>query len=85
MSEKKVDFTTKGENQEVVNYLSSLIQGFEKKRLILTHAEDEVVLYPDDEITFKVKARLKKGEARVELKLSWKQEAESGKEILISN
>jgi len=51
------------------------LKALRKRRLILTSAEEEILLYPSDEIDFKVKARVRKGEGRIEFKMSWNQDA----------
>lgn len=84
MSEKKISYETRGDMATVISYLTSLVAGLEQKRVILSSADEEILLYPGEDIDFKVKARVKKGEGKIELKLAWQQEQGQG-EIVISS
>lgn len=84
MTDKKLSYKAKGETAITVDYLRSLVAGLEKQRVIISSVDDEMVLYPGAEIDFKVKAKIKKGEAEIEIKLAWKQES-SSPEIVITN
>ncbi|MBN2705053.1 MAG: amphi-Trp domain-containing protein [Deltaproteobacteria bacterium] len=84
MSDKKISYETRGEPATIIAYIKSLVEGLEKGRVILAAAEEEILLYPSEEIDFKVKARVHKGEGRIVFKLSWNQD-EAKSKIRIGN
>lgn len=83
MSERKISFETREDVAMVAGYLNSLATGFAQQRVLLSSGKEEIQLYPTGEVEFKVKARVKKSEGKIEFKLAWKDEGEP-ENIIIS-
>lgn len=76
MSEKKISYEAIEDASSIKEHFSSILNGFEDGRLILTSDKEELVLYPQGDIKFSIKAKVKGKNSKMEIKISWKEEKE---------
>ncbi|SHL15689.1 amphi-Trp domain-containing protein [Desulfatibacillum alkenivorans DSM 16219] len=70
--EEKFEFESLQDSQTIKDFLESLIQGIENKKIQLSTNGDEILLQPNNMLKFQVKARRKKDTSKLVLKISWK-------------
>ena len=86
--DEKFEFESLQDSQTIKDFLESLIQGIENKKIQLSTNGDEILLQPNSMLKFQVKARRKKDTSKLVLKISWKnsQKGESlDKEPIVIN
>lgn len=71
-NEEKFNFDSLQDPQTIKRFLESLVEGFDKGRIILTSEETEMILYPDDLLKFSIKGKKKGDSSKLSLKFSWK-------------
>jgi amphi-Trp domain-containing protein len=77
------------DKQSIQQFLTELINGIEKGRIILSAEKDQAVLSPAELIRFSIKTKQKTGKSKLSIKLTWKDSAidsyrKKGNEIHIS-
>jgi amphi-Trp domain-containing protein len=58
--------------QSIHDFLASLVDGFEKGRVILTSEDKHVQMVPAELIRFYIKTKKKSGKSKLTIKLAWK-------------
>jgi amphi-Trp domain-containing protein len=64
--------------QTIRAFLENLTEGIASGRISLTSGEERIELSPGGLLYFQVKARKKKDEGRISLKIAWKDPSPSG-------
>lgn len=72
--EEKFFFESLQDPQAIKDYLSSLVDGLEKGRIVLATNGDELTLETPDLLKFTLKAKRKAETSKLSIKLSWKDE-----------
>lgn len=71
-NEEKFEFESLQDSKSIKSFLESLTEGLERGRIELSTNGEEILLTPQSLLRFKVKAKRKKGESQIALKISWK-------------
>jgi amphi-Trp domain-containing protein len=58
--------------QSLQQFLTSLVDGFEKGRIILSAEDKNAYLIPTELIRFYIKTKKKSGKSKLTIKLAWK-------------
>lgn len=58
--------------QSIQQFLGSLVEGFEKGRIILSSDDNSAYLIPAELIRFYIKTKKKSGKSKLTIKLAWK-------------
>ena len=74
----------------IQQFFSTLVDGIEKGRIVLSAENDQALLTPAELIRFSIKAKKKSGKSKLSIKLTWKDSAietyrKKGNEIQISS
>ena len=75
--EEKFFFESLQDPQAIKDYLSSLVDGLEKGRIVLATNGDELTLETPDLLKFTLKAKRKAETSKLSIKLSWKDERQA--------
>ncbi|RJP85765.1 MAG: amphi-Trp domain-containing protein [Desulfobacteraceae bacterium] len=71
--DQKFEFDSFQDNTSIQSFLQSLLEGFAKKKIVLSSENDEIILHPDALVRFSVKAKKKDGvKNELGIKISWK-------------
>jgi len=71
--DQKFEFDSFQDNTSIQFFLQSLLDGFAKKKIVLSSENDEIILHPDTLVRFSVKAKKKDGvKNELGIKISWK-------------
>lgn len=72
--DQKFEFDSLQDTDTIQAFLQSLIDGFSKRKIVLSTENEEIVLHPDSLVRFSVKARRKDGlKNQLGIKISWKE------------
>ncbi|MDA8402635.1 MAG: amphi-Trp domain-containing protein [Desulfobacteraceae bacterium] len=72
-NDQKFEFDSFQDNTSIQSFLQSLLDGFAKKKIVLSSDTDEIILHPDTLVRFSVKAKKKDGvKNELGIKISWK-------------
>ena len=72
-NDQKFEFDSFQDNTSIQSFLQSLLDGFSKKKIVLSSDTDEIILHPDTLVRFSVKAKKKDGvKNELGIKISWK-------------
>lgn len=69
---KSFEFESLQDARSIKAFLENLMEGINRQRIILSTEREEMELLPKNPMKFTVKARQKKGEGRISIKISWK-------------
>ena len=74
----------------IQQFFSTLVDGIEKGRIVLSAEKDQALLTPAELMRFSIKAKKKSGKSKLTIKLTWKDSAieayrKKGNEIQISS
>lgn len=73
MSGKKVGYEGVENVSSVKEHFASILSGFEDGRLVFTSDKGELVMSPQGDIKFSIKAKVKGKNSKIEIKMSWKE------------
>lgn len=74
--DQKFEFDSLQDTNSIATFLQSLIEGFSKRKIVLSTENEEIVLHPSSLVRFSVKARRKDGlKNQLGIKISWKEPA----------
>lgn len=72
MSEiEKFDYEAIQDRQTIGQYLSAVMEGIEKGKLVFSSEKEQILLVPTELIRVAVKAKRKPGKSKITIKLSW--------------
>jgi amphi-Trp domain-containing protein len=57
---------------EAADALNRIAEGIRARSLSLSMGEDDIVVYPDGELSMEIEASEKKGKAKIEIAIAWK-------------
>jgi len=66
------EFESLQDAQSIKVFLENLMEGISRGRILLSTAQEEMELLPRTPMRFHVKARQKKDEGKISIKISWK-------------
>ena len=75
-SEEKFTFESMQDQETIRSFLVSLIDGIEKKRIVLSTNGNEIELLPASLLYLQVSAKKKKDESKLSVKIQWKNSKE---------
>ena len=67
----KFEYESIEDRQSIRNYLKTLVEGLEKRRIVFADEKDNVMLIPAELIRFSIKSRKKSGKSKLTIKLAW--------------
>lgn len=73
-SSKEFKYDSIQDNETIVGYLESVIEGIRKKEILFQNNEQSLTFKPNGLIDFDIKAKQKGNENRITIKLQWKDE-----------
>lgn len=83
--QKSFEFESLQDAQSIRTFLENLMEGISRQKIVLSTEREEMELFPKNPMRFTVKAKQKKGEGRISIKISWKDsESFSGSSISLS-
>ncbi|WP_319764640.1 amphi-Trp domain-containing protein [Maridesulfovibrio sp.] len=74
--EKKFVFESLQDSESIRAFLQSLVDGFESGTIKLSTNGDEIELTPEGMLNFTVKAKMKSGASKINIKIAWKDSAD---------
>ncbi|MFH0996465.1 MAG: amphi-Trp domain-containing protein [Pseudomonadota bacterium] len=91
MSEvERFEYETIQDKLSIQQFFSTLVDGIEKGRIVLSAEKNQALLTPAELMRFSIKAKKKSGKSKLSIKLTWKDSAieayrKKGNEIQISS
>ena len=79
-SEEKFIHESVQDPQTIKEYLESLEEGFDNRRIVLESEGRQLLLTPEDMLKFTIKAKKKGGVSKLTLKLEWKDQKKKSSE-----
>lgn len=73
MSDQKFYFDSVQDAESIAAFLQALVEGFSKGEISLSANGERIMLCPHGLLNFTVKAKYKRGESKVSLRISWKE------------
>lgn len=73
MSEQKFYFDSLQDTETIAEFLEALRDGFAKEEITVTANGDSITLSPKGLLNFTVKAKHKRGESKLTVRISWKE------------
>lgn len=73
MAKEEFSFDSLQDCETIKSFLESLVDGFEKGRIILSTNGDEIMLMPKGLLNFSVKAKRKSDGSKMSIKIAWKE------------
>ena len=70
--DQKFVFESMQDAESIRQYLSAVMDGLSKGRLVVAAGDEQFVLQPSELLTFTVKARKRGGSGRLSLTISWR-------------
>lgn len=77
-SEEKFIYESVQDPQTIKEYLESLEEGFDNRRIVLESEGRQLLLTPQDLLKFTIKAKKKGGVSKLTLKMEWKDQKKTG-------
>ncbi|MBF0100787.1 MAG: amphi-Trp domain-containing protein [Desulfobacterales bacterium] len=74
--------------ESIKEYLLSIIKGIEKRKVSLTSEDSQMVLYLNNFLMFKIRAKKKDKKTKLDISISWKEtgiKVDSTKRMLIES
>ncbi len=72
MGKKELKVKLKGELEQAISHLESIVSSLKEKKLVIQKDEAYVVLTPEDFVSLEIKAEEKKDKQELSLEISWK-------------
>ncbi|MBN1150204.1 amphi-Trp domain-containing protein [candidate division WOR-3 bacterium] len=74
MSKKEIKIKTRGEIQNVLEHLESLVNSLKSGKVIIEKNGEIITLVPEGTVSFELEAELKKDKEKIELEIEWKKD-----------
>jgi amphi-Trp domain-containing protein len=63
---------------EAADALNRIAEGIRARSLSLSMGDDDIVVYPDGDLSMEIEASEKKGKAKIEIAIAWRRPQDDG-------